>query len=222
MRHIGLFTVLFFTFTALQAASLIGAWEHNGPQGRVSLDFRSDSELVYDGESMPYQIVGRSIRVPGDYGYIDYPYVLEKNTLHVSYPEGYQLTFKRSAKRPGQQQVQNDQTLADEIAGVWWGYSGSTERKIGLCPGGVYADFTESGYSGNSYNSMGDNTMSWGTANQNSGQGRWSIQGDGQSGVIYVRYNDGSTASLRYRQINDPGCLKFNGNTLCRQSTTCQ
>ncbi|MEA3373846.1 MAG: hypothetical protein U9Q62_09170 [Campylobacterota bacterium] len=222
MRRLSLSIFLFFLFTALQAASLMGKWEYNGPQGYILLDFRSSSELVYEGESMPYQIVGESIRVPGEYGYIDYPYVLEKNGLRISYPEGYQLTFKRPAKRQNQQHSGNNQTLANQIAGIWWGYAGSTEREIGLCPGGMYRDFTESGYSGNSYNSMGDATMNWGTANQSSGQGRWTIQGDTQSGVIHVRYNNGSTAALHYHQINDPGCLKFNGNTLCRKSVTCQ
>jgi len=42
----------------------------------------------------------------------------------------------------------NDTELASQIAGTWWGYSGSTETKIGLCPDGSYADFSESGYSG--------------------------------------------------------------------------
>jgi len=114
--------------------------------------------------------------------------------------------------------VNNNQTLANQIAGVWWGYAGSTERRIGLCPGGAYRDYTESSYSGGSYSNQG---VSWGSASQHGGQGSWSIQGDTQSGVISVRYNNGDTASLNYRQINDPGCLDVNGNILCRTSATC-
>ncbi len=113
----------------------------------------------------------------------------------------------------------NNQNLASQIAGDWRGYAGSTERRIGLCPGGAYRDYTESSYSGGSYSNQG---AAWGAASQHGGQGSWAIQGDAQSGVISVRYNSGETTSLNYRQINDPGCLDINGNTLCRTSATCE
>ncbi|MBN2373743.1 hypothetical protein JXL19_08150 [bacterium] len=116
----------------------------------------------------------------------------------------------------------NDSNLQKQIAGVWWGYSGSTERKIGLCPDGSYMDYTESGYSGKSTNQYGDTTMAWGTANQGSRSGRWTITGTTQSGTIYVNFSNGGSTTIQYRQINDPGCLSFNGNTLCRQSAACQ
>lgn len=116
----------------------------------------------------------------------------------------------------------NNETLANQIAGVWWGYAGSTERQIGLCPGGAYKDYTESGYSGQSYNSLGDQTMAWGAASQGGGQGRWTIQGDTQSGTIYVQYNNGQSRALHYNQIGDPGCLNIDGSRLCRKSATCQ
>jgi hypothetical protein len=115
--------------------------------------------------------------------------------------------------------MSNNQNLARQIAGVWWGYAGSTERRIGLCPGGTYRDYTESSYSGGSYSNQG---VAWGSASQRGGQGNWTIQGDTQSGVISVRYNNGDTTSLNYHQINDPGCLDINGNTLCRTSATCE
>lgn len=117
------------------------------------------------------------------------------------------------------QAITNNQNLADQIAGIWWGYAGSTERRIGLCPGGSYRDYTESSYTGGSYSNQGD---AWGAASQHSAQGRWSIQGNTQSGVISVSYNNGGTTALHYQQINDPGCLDINGSTLCRTSATCE
>ena len=107
--------------------------------------------------------------------------------------------------------------LAQQIAGIWWGYSGSTERKIGLCPNGVYQDYTESSYSGSSYDSSGTQTTAWGAAGQSGGAGRWTISGNDQNGTINVRYNDGNQTNIEYRQIGDPGCLSFDGNTLCRK-----
>lgn len=115
----------------------------------------------------------------------------------------------------------NRSELASQIAGIWWGYSGSTERKIGLCPGGAYRDYSESSYSGNSSDALGNQDMSWGAASQKGGQGTWTIQGDYQRGNIYVRYNNGSTATIHYEQCGDTGCLLFNGTKLCR-SGKCQ
>jgi hypothetical protein len=116
----------------------------------------------------------------------------------------------------------NDTTLASQIAGTWWGYSGSTERKIGLCADGSYMDYTESSYSGSSYDSGGSETMSWGSASQGGGAGSWVIQGDTQSGTIYVTYNNGSQMTLNYQQCGESGCLLFNGNKLCRSSGSCR
>lgn len=116
----------------------------------------------------------------------------------------------------------NDANLQQQIAGKWWGYSGSTERRIGLCADGTYYDFTESGYSGQSHNQYGDQTMAWGSASQNSGQGRWIINGSTQSGTIHINYSNGESGNIQYQQINDPGCLSFDGNTLCRESASCR
>ncbi len=116
----------------------------------------------------------------------------------------------------------NDPRLARQIAGVWWGYAGSTERRIGLCPGGVYREFTESGYSGTSTDQYGNQTMAWGSASQGGGAGSWTVTGNADGGTIHVSYANGDTATIRFRRINDPGCLSFEGSTLCRKSTTCR
>jgi hypothetical protein len=115
----------------------------------------------------------------------------------------------------------NNPELQGQIAGTWWGYSGSTERKIGLCPSGTYMDYTESSYSGSSNNQYGDQVSAWGTANQSGGKGNWTIQGNTQSGTIYVQYSNGQSIQMRYSQIGDPGCLSFDGTTLCRSSASC-
>jgi len=116
----------------------------------------------------------------------------------------------------------NNASFADEIAGTWWGYSGSTERKVGLCVDGSYRDYTESGYSGRSFDSGGNQDMAWGTASQAGGAGTWKIQGDYQQGNIYVTYDNGNQTVLHYQQCGEPGCLLFNGSKLCRTSKSCE
>ncbi|OKY76140.1 MAG: hypothetical protein BM485_02505 [Desulfobulbaceae bacterium DB1] len=113
----------------------------------------------------------------------------------------------------------NDAKLAEQMAGIWWGYSGSTERKIALCPDGSYNDYRESGYSGSSADSLGNQTMAWGTASQGGGSGSWSIQGTTEQGTITVSYNNGKQKVIQYRQCGDRGCLLFDGNKLCRSGS---
>ncbi len=116
----------------------------------------------------------------------------------------------------------NDPNLQRQMAGLWWGYAGSTERSIGLCGDGTYFDSQESSYSGSSSNQYGDQTMAWGNASQGGGAGRWTVSGSAQSGTIHVRYSNGKNGDIQYRGMNDPGCLSFDGNTLCRKSAACR
>ena len=116
----------------------------------------------------------------------------------------------------------NDARLQQQIAGTWWGYAGSTERKLGLCADGRYRDYTESGYSGSSHDSGGNQTMAWGSASQRGGAGRWIINGNTQGGTISVNYAGGGSAQIRFRQVGEPGCLDFNGAKLCRSSASCE
>jgi len=116
----------------------------------------------------------------------------------------------------------NDPALAKEIAGTWWAYSGSTETKIGLCPDGSYADFSESGYSGTMSDAGGNQTGAWGTASNSGGEGVWTIQGTSQSGTISVNYNSGQSATIKFEQCGEEGCLLFDGRKLCRTSSQCE
>ncbi len=116
----------------------------------------------------------------------------------------------------------NDANLQRQMAGQWWGYSGSTERTIGLCADGSYFDSMEASYSGQGSDQYGNQTMAWGQASQGGDQGRWTVSGRAQSGTIHVVYGNGSSRNIDYRQINDPGCLSFDGHTLCRRSASCR
>lgn len=116
----------------------------------------------------------------------------------------------------------NDPNLQRQMAGLWWGYAGSTERSIGLCGDGSYHDSQESSYSGTSSNQYGDQTMAWGSASQGGGQGRWTVSGSPESGTIHVRYGNGQSTNIQFHGMNDPGCLSFDGNTLCRKSAACR
>jgi hypothetical protein len=114
----------------------------------------------------------------------------------------------------------NDPQLASQIAGIWWGYSGSTESKMALCPDGSFSDFSESSYSGTMSDGGGNQTGAWGNANQSGSQGTWTVQGNMSAGTIMVSYNSGNSNTIRY-EASDDGCMWFDGTKLCQQSSTC-
>lgn len=219
-------------FSGSAAAALDGSWQCNGSDGRHSLNFQNGNTLLYDNEPLSYMEMGNMLVVQDDEGMSNYGFQLQGKALTIQFPDGSQLNCTRgSASAPAQPSAAgpaaapagggvDSATLAAQIAGTWWGYAGSTERKIGLCPDGSYLDYTESGYSGREYDSGGYQTGAWGSASQSGTRGRWTIQGNYQQGVISVQSSRGPF-TLHYSQVGEPGCLNINGNRLCRSSASC-
>jgi hypothetical protein len=220
--------------TTANAADLTGNWSCRGTDGPHTLLFQGDSTLVFDGETYNFALMPGAILVQEEQGIASYGYQLTGANLQIGLADGSMLTCRRGGSAP--QAVQpphppsrqarpgdvDSATLQREIAGTWWGYSGSTERRIGLCPDGSYRDFTESGYSGRSYDAGGAESMAWGSASQSGNQGRWQIRGNYQNGVIQVQTHAGRQFTLSYRQVGEPGCLDINGARLCRTSRQCE
>ena len=110
----------------MHAAALKGTWLHNGIDGSISLEFLSDSELIYDGERMPYMIVGNRIRVPDDYtGYTDYPYRLQKGKLSITFPDGSTVVFKPVRKTVPSHSAKNGGSQTTLLQGMLCTYSSS-------------------------------------------------------------------------------------------------
>ena len=100
------------------------------------------------------------------------------------------------------------------IAGEYYSYQGSTERRLMLCPNGTFYDSSESSYSGSSSDSYGNETSSFGAASSNSGSGRWAIRGNKQSGTITFCYKGKECNTVKYFTMKD-NCFKINGITFC-------
>ncbi|MEK7405697.1 MAG: hypothetical protein AAB225_11365 [Acidobacteriota bacterium] len=117
----------------------------------------------------------------------------------------------------------NDPNLMQAMAASYWGYTGSTETSLTLCSNGVFSDSSESSYSGQSRDSLGNQTMAWGTAGQRGGSGNWSVQGSAQQGTINLSYSGGKRVTVPYRAVDNQGCYSFEGKTLCRKGpANCQ
>lgn len=121
-----------------------------------------------------------------------------------------------STVTPGAAPGPNDAGLMASFSGHFWGYSGSTEVNLTLCPNGLFAEQSEFSASGRMSDSLGTQTGAWGTASQSGSRGNWSIQGDLQQGTIVLAYANGKRTNVPYRVV-DSGCWNFNGRTLCRK-----
>jgi hypothetical protein len=116
---------------------------------------------------------------------------------------------------PGEPPGPSDPEMMKEMAGEYYHYSGSTEKKIMFCPEGTFFDSSESSYSGRGFDSGGNQTMAWGNASENKGSGQWSIQGNAQSGTITLVYKSGKRVAMKYAAGPEKGCFKFNGTLFC-------
>lgn len=109
----------------------------------------------------------------------------------------------------------NDPALMQSMAGLYWGYEGSTETKMALCENGAFQFLSESSYSGSSRDSLGNQTMAWGAAGQSGDRGNWRVEGNAQQGTLTLVYANGKSSSTQFRRV-DNSCWRFGAKTLCR------
>ena len=95
--------------------------------------------------------------------------------------------------------------LMRHFAGNWSTFTTNTSTWISLGPNGVYSDQYESAYSGNTTDGYGNVTGNWGTAGQNSGQGRWTVRGTKEAGQIIVNLNNGKEVVYNYKVHQENG-----------------
>jgi hypothetical protein len=126
-----------------------------------------------------------------------------------------EINAKSKGGGPGGSPGPSDPQMTQAIAGEYYSYAGSTEKKIMFCPEGTFFDSSESSYSGTGADSLGNQTMAWGNASQNQGSGQWAIQGNAQSGTITLVYKSGKRVVVKYQAGPEKGCYKFDGTVFC-------
>ena len=126
-----------------------------------------------------------------------------------------EINAKSKGGGPGGSPGPSDPQMTQAIAGEYYSYAGSTEKKIMFCPEGTFFDSSESSYSGTGADSLGNQTMAWGNASQNQGSGQWAIQGNAQSGTITLAYKRGKRVEVKYQAGPEKGCYKFDGTVFC-------
>jgi hypothetical protein len=83
------------------STSLLGRWQCQSEAGPIPLVFQSKSTMVLDGEPADYTLVPGAIRIEEEYGFVDYGYALQGDTLLISFPGGLMLECMREASLQG-------------------------------------------------------------------------------------------------------------------------
>jgi len=194
--------------------SLLGTWQCVTEEGTATLVFNSETSLSYNGEEMSCQLAPGIIRVEDEFlGYVDYPYVLKEGNLSITYPEGYTLTFKKAVtkdKTPSTPSAPpaGSSTLVQHFAGTWKNYTQYTETMVVLYPDGTY---------GQRYTSDYGSEESGEAVGESHAQGRWTVNGTKEKGVITCVAGDGTSSEYEYQVHVENGEVYwseyyFNGN----------
>jgi len=213
--HKSVFFLILTTF--LGSSALYGQVESSKPTGNwlcqteygsVSLNFISDDQMVYDGETLNYVISGNTLKVYSDYVWIDYPFELKDSQLIISYPEGYRLLFNKVSETNVDISSDNNNS----------GTQNSGERYLNgtLCEYG--SSSSSSSYSSYSHTNRlyfdGRGNFQFGTESSYSGSagsayssdnaaktGTYRISGD----EVILTFRDGSTYKFSIYFIQDDG-----------------
>jgi hypothetical protein len=142
----------------------------------------------YTGVAQGSQVKARGIGVLGSQG--GGAYIIAMATPQVY---GTALTSAAEAVARSLRTVQQDASdLVRHFAGTWVTMTKSTHTMVALNPNGTYSNRYEAGYSGGQ-------TGSWGIARDEHSQGRWTVRGTKQQGVLVLTNRDGSQTTVRYQ-----------------------
>ena len=194
-------------FAADDFKSLLGTWQCVTDEGTATLVFNSETSLNYNGEEIACQLSAGVIRVEDEFlGYVDYPYTLKEGNLSITYPEGYTLTFKKVAvkdKTPTATETPaaGASALVQLFAGTWKNYTQYTETMVVLYPDGTY---------GQRYTSDYGTPESGEAVGESHAQGRWTVRGTKEKGVITCVGGDGSSSEYEYQVHVENGEVYWN------------
>lgn len=211
-------------FGAQGYALLKGCWQCQEEGVRTTLEFRSKTQLVYNGQPAAYQLIPDAFRVLENTGPVDYFYQYLEKTLVIYSLDG-SVTYCQKAQecphqeqpstvapntsnawpeyeRPSRPMTGNEsdlQSLVYKFAGRWDNATTNTLTNLYLKPDGTYEESYEAGYSGQFHDQGGYQTGHWGATGNQQGQGRWTIQGTLKRGSLTLTAADGSRTVYQYQ-----------------------
>ncbi len=187
-------------------SGLLGQWSCQTPEGPAQLNFVSNSQLTYNGESAPYEIAGNVLRVPGEWGPVDYRFQLQGDRLTINGPDASTSQCQR-----GQGGGQGGQQMGGAVAG---GTGLEAHLQGLLCS---YSSSPDGGYSTQhllQFNGQGrfwygvetawDIPATTGVSrNWDNGEnvGSYQVTGASKGAAVYLRFADGQVGTARVYHV---------------------
>ncbi|WP_201327747.1 hypothetical protein [Thermotomaculum hydrothermale] len=132
----------------------------------------------------------------------------------VTTTQKYSNTHKKSAIELANSvrffQAKVNSGLMNWLAGEYYSYVGSTERKLMLCPNGRYSYYSESSYGGGFSDQYGNSTGSWGAADNGGSSGSWKAVGNKSRGTLIFTTNKGEVDERGF-QVVGKGVILIDG-----------
>jgi len=186
---------------AAGSGGLQGRWGCRTATGTAQLAFLSDRALVFNGEQTPYELAPGVIRVPGDWGPVEYRYQLSGDQLAVTGPDGGTMQCQRQAGGAGAGATEAAGGGEGLLQGQICAYSSSpdggysTLYKLHFDGQGRFLHGTESSFSG-------DPGSAYGLSN-NPNAGQYRVTGNTKGAPIHMVFPDGSTATAYVYFVDD-------------------
>lgn len=130
--------------------------------------------------------------------------------LGISTPERFSSELAQAADavarslEPARVEVSD---VMQHFVGTWFSYTKNTSNEVTLFPDGTFSMNYEASYSGNP---TPGGVTDWGLARQDRSKGRWTVRGTRSSGVIILKFPNGSTEEVQYRVHEEGGQIYWN------------
>jgi len=183
-------------------SGLLGRWSCQTPEGPAQLNFASAGQLVYNGETVPYEIAGNVLRVPGDWGPVEYRFQLQGDRLTIQNPDASTSQCQRQ-QGGGQTEgaVGGGTGMEGHLLGLLCSYSSS--------PDGGYStqhllQFNGHGRFWYGVETAWDIPATTGVSrNWDNGEnvGSYQVTGTSRGAAVYLRFADGQTGTARVYHV---------------------
>ncbi len=179
-----------FNFDKRSQKRLLGSWVCHTNNGDVSLNFLSENQLNFNGDTAYYSSTSTEINVQAEGQTITYPYIFNDKGLLITFPQGVKALFVRN-QAPAPAAMGN---IFSQLVGEWKDIRSSGNTVITLGADGQYVYYSDFA-AGNS--AAGE--TNWGMANSSADRGTWRARGTARAGTIFYKSQDGSSGTLTYQ-----------------------
>lgn len=190
--------------------NLIGNWKSTDD---VLLVINNNGTLNFDGDTINYTISGNNIKVESEDGTINYPYKLIGDNLLITFPEGFEMSFKKISSKSNKLNNNNNQAKNSQnyiLQGNFCSYSSSSTYSSSYSSQNkVFFDGNGKFYYGGGESSMSSNSGSYYGNSSSQSIGSYKISGK----IVYLNNAEGETAQAQIHFVNSTGIseLMYNG-----------